>query len=153
MERKIRVSAGAIIIREDEILLVRAKNSDGNDFLVAPGGGVESDEGINQACIREAREETGIEVKPCKILFVEDLVWQNKRVVKIWFLCNVTGGELARTQGAIEEGLIEARWFRKDQLKNEIVFPTVIMHYDWGSFAEDNWKTQYLGMGNSDFDL
>jgi hypothetical protein len=29
----------------------------------------------------------------------------------------------------------------------------VIMHYDWGSFAEDNWKTQYLGMGNSDFDL
>jgi hypothetical protein len=74
-------------------------------------------------------------------------------VVKIWFLCNVTGGELARTQGAIEEGLIEARWFRKNQLKNEIVFPAVIMHFDWDSFAEDNWKTQYLGMGNSDFDL
>jgi hypothetical protein len=34
MERKFRVSAGAIIIRGDEILLVRAKNSDGNDFLV-----------------------------------------------------------------------------------------------------------------------
>jgi len=63
------------------------------------------------------REETGIEVSTCKILFIEDLVWQNKRVVKTWFLCNVTGGELARTQGAIEEGLIEARWFRKNQLK------------------------------------
>ena len=153
MERKFRVSAGAIIIRGDEILLVRTKNSDGNDFLVGPGGGVESNEGINQACIREVREETGIEVRPDKILFVEDLVWQNKRVVKIWFLCNVTGGELTRTPGAIEEGLIEAGWFRKDQLKNEIVFPAVIMHYDWGSFIEDHWKTQYLGMNNSDFDL
>jgi hypothetical protein len=74
---------------------------------------------------------------------VEDLVWQNKRVVKIWFLCNVIGGELTRTQGAIEEGLIEARWFRKDQLKNEIVFPAVIIRYNWGSFIEDNWKTQF----------
>jgi ADP-ribose pyrophosphatase YjhB (NUDIX family) len=153
MERKFRVSAGAIVIRGYEILLVRAKNSEGYDFLVGPGGGVESNEGINQACIREVREETGIEVSTCKILFIEDLVWQNKRVVKTWFLCNVTGGELARTQGAIEEGLIEARWFRKNQLKNEIVFPAVIMRYDWGSFKQDNWKTQYLGMGNSDFDL
>ena len=153
MERKFRVSAGAIVIRGDEILLVRAKNSEGYDFLVGPGGGVESNEGINQACIREVREETGIEVSTCKILFIEDLVWQNTRVVKIWFLCNVIGGEFARTQGAIEEGLIEARWFRKNQLKNEIVFPAVIMRYDWGSFKQDNWKTQYLGMGNSDFDL
>jgi len=153
MERKFRVSAGAIVIRGDEILLVRAKNSEGKDFLVGPGGGVESDEGINQACIREVQEETGIEVRPCKILFIEDLVWENKRVVKIWFLCDVAGGKLTRTQGAIEEGLIEAGWFRKDQLKNEIVFPAVIMHHDWGSFKEDNWKTQYLGMGNSDFDL
>jgi ADP-ribose pyrophosphatase YjhB (NUDIX family) len=153
MERKFRVSAGAVTIRGDEILLVRAKNSDGHDFLVGPGGGVENDEGINQTCIREVREETGIEVRPCKILFVEDLVWQNKRVVKIWFLCNVAGGELTRTPGAIEEGLIEAGWFHKDQLKNEIVFPAVIMCCDWDSFIEDNWKTQYLGMENSDFDL
>jgi 8-oxo-dGTP diphosphatase len=153
LERKFRVSAGAIIIRGDEILLVRTLNSDRKDFLVAPGGGVESDEGINQACIREVREETGFEVRPDKILFIEDLVWQNKRVVKIWFLCNVTGGELTRTKGAIEEGLIEAGWFRKDQLKNEIVFPAVLMHYNWGSFSEDNWKTQYLGMKNSDLDL
>ena len=153
MERKLRMSAGAIIIRGDEILLVRTLNSGGKDFLVAPGGGVENNEGIDQACIREVREETGIEVRPGKILFIEDLVWQNKRVVKIWFLCNIAGGELTRTQGAIEEGLIEARWFRKDQLKNEIVFPTVLMRYDWGSFMEDNWKTQYLGMKNSDFDL
>jgi len=27
------------------------------------------------------------------------------------------------------------------------------MHHNWGSFIEDNWKTQYLGMENSDFDL
>jgi 8-oxo-dGTP diphosphatase len=153
MERKFRVSAGAIVIRGDEILLVRTKNSDGSNFLVGPGGGVESNEGINQAVVREVREETGLEVRPHKILFIEDLVWQNKRVVKTWFLCNVVGGELARTQGAIEERLIEANWYRKDQLKNENVFPAVLLCYDWSSFIEDNWETQYLGMENSDFEI
>jgi hypothetical protein len=33
LERKFRVSAGAIIIRNDEILLVRTLNSEGKDFL------------------------------------------------------------------------------------------------------------------------
>lgn len=81
------------------------------------------------------------------------MVWQNKRVVKTWFLCNVVGGKLERTQGAIEEGLIEARWYRKDQLKNENVFPAVLLSYDWGSFLKDNWETQYLGMKDSDFEI
>lgn len=53
MERELRVSAGAIVIKDNEALLVRAKNSDGGDFLVGPGGGVESNEGINHAVVRE----------------------------------------------------------------------------------------------------
>jgi 8-oxo-dGTP diphosphatase len=73
MEREHRISAGAIIIQDDQILLVRYKHSDGKSFLVGPGGGVLSDEGINQAVVREVREETGLEVSPCKILVPEKL--------------------------------------------------------------------------------
>jgi ADP-ribose pyrophosphatase YjhB (NUDIX family) len=86
MEREHRISAGAIVIKGDEILLVRYKDSDGNSFLVGPGGGVLSDEGINEAVVREVREETGLEVSPYRILFVEDLLWRRYRIVKIWFL-------------------------------------------------------------------
>jgi ADP-ribose pyrophosphatase YjhB (NUDIX family) len=116
MEREHRISAGAIVVRKDQILLVRYNTAEGKNFLVGPGGGVLSDEGLYQAVIREVREETGLEINPYRVLFVEDLLSRRHRMVKIWLLCNLVGGELTKTQGALEEGIIEAGWYRKDQL-------------------------------------
>jgi ADP-ribose pyrophosphatase YjhB (NUDIX family) len=151
MEREHRISAGAIVIKGDEILLVRYKDSDGNSFLVGPGGGVLSDEGINEAAVREVREETGLEVSPYRILFVEDLLSRRYRMVKIWFLCNLIGGQLAHTQGAIKEGIAEAGWYRKDQLFNEVVYPSVLLSQNWDTFFKDNWESKYLELRNADF--
>jgi len=94
MEREHRISAGAIVIQEDRILLVRYNSTDGKSYLVGPGGGVLGNEGIHQAVVREVREETGLEVNPQKVLFVEDLLSRRHRIVKIWFLCNLIGGQL-----------------------------------------------------------
>jgi ADP-ribose pyrophosphatase YjhB (NUDIX family) len=155
MEREHRISAGAIVIKGDEILLVRYKDSDGNSFLVGPGGGVLSDEGINEAVVREVREETGLEVAPHKnrILFVEDLAFSRYRLTKIWFLCDLTGGQLADTEGAREEGISEVGWYRRDQLDNEVVYPPPLLSYDWNTFLKDNWETIYLEIRNADFDF
>ncbi|MBN1192048.1 MAG: NUDIX domain-containing protein [Dehalococcoidales bacterium] len=72
MEKAHRISAGAIIFKEDRILLVRYNNTYGKNFLVEPGGGILGNEGIYRALIRAGREETGIEVSPHSVLFVED---------------------------------------------------------------------------------
>src|SRR4030043_1900994 len=128
MEREHRISAGAIVIQEDKILLVRYKNSYGKSFLVGPGGGVLNNEGINQAIIREVREETGLEVSPVKILLVQDLLSRRHRITKIWFLCNLVGGQLEKTQNATEEGIIEVGWYRRDQLNDEVVYPTGLLN-------------------------
>jgi len=40
MARKYRISAGAIIIENNRVLLVRSKNAREGNYLVAPGGGV-----------------------------------------------------------------------------------------------------------------
>jgi 8-oxo-dGTP diphosphatase len=143
-EREHRISAGAIVIREDRILLVRYSNAEGKSFLVGPGGGVLGNEGLYQAVMREVREETGIEVRPFRILFVEDLLYQHYRIEKIWLLCNLVGGQLARTQGAIEEGIAEAMWYRKDQLQNEVVYPPTLLSYNWNAFFQDIWEARYL---------
>ncbi len=66
---------------------------------------------------------------------------------------NTIGGKLSRTQGAIEESLIEAKWYRRDQLKNEIVFPSVLLSHDWSSFLKENWESKYLEMKDFDFEL
>jgi len=146
-----RISAGAIIIRKEEILLVRYKNNDGDSYLVGPGGGALNDEGINQTVIREVREETGLEVSPQKILFVEDLIWRQYRIMKTWFLCDLVGGKLDRTQGAVEVGIGEAIWYCKEQLRNETVYPFILMIYDWDTFFKNNWETKYLGFATAKF--
>lgn len=90
MSREQRIAAGAIIIQEEKILLVRYNERHRRSYLVGPGGGVHSDdESITQALMREVKEETGLEVSPCKLLFVEDLLSSCYRMVKIWFLCNI----------------------------------------------------------------
>ena len=85
------------------------------------------DESITQALEREVKEETGLEVNPFKLLFVEDLLSSHYRMVKIWFLCHAVGGQVEKTQGAIDEGIIEVRWYKRDELTNEAVYPPVLL--------------------------
>ena len=72
-------------------------------------------------------------------------------MVKIWLLCELIGGQLKNTQGATDEGITEVGWYLKDQLQNEIVYPAVLLSYDWGSFFKDNWKSKYLELRNANF--
>ena len=152
MSREQRIAAGAIIIHEEKILLVRYKDRHRRSYLVGPGGGVHSDdESITQALRREVKEETGLEVSPYKLLFVEDLLSSHYRMVKIWFLCSVVGGQVEKTQGAIDEGIVEARWYGRDELINEVVYPPVLMSENWESFFDSTHELKYLELRDADF--
>jgi len=147
-----RIAAGAIIIQKDKILLVRYKGRNKKSYLVGPGRAVHSDdESITQALKREVKEETGLEVNPFKLLFVEDLLSSRNRHAKIWFLCSITGGQVEKTQGAINEGIIEVGWYRRDELTNEVVYPPVLLDESWQSFSTDSFKSRYLELRIADF--
>lgn len=145
-----RIAASAIILHEDKILLVRYKQGE-SSFLVGPGGGVHVNEDLNQALVREVKEETGLIVQPGKMLFVEDLLTEHYRMIKFWFFCAIIEGQLKQTQEAKEEGIIEVSWFSKDDLQNEIVYPSIIMDVDWTIFCKDNWQTKYLELKKARF--
>ena len=151
VEREHRISVGAIVIQEDHVLLVRYDGAAGTSYLVGPGGGVLGNESIHQAAVREVREETGLEVSPQKVIFVEDLLSQRHRIVKIWFLCNLIGGQLTNTEGALEEGITDAAWYRRDELLNEVVYPPELLSYDWEAFPRHNWESKYLELRETDF--
>ena len=154
MDKELRISAGAIILHEGRILLVRhGAARHGRSFLVGPGGRIENDESIPQAAAREVKEETGLEVNPGKILFIEDLVSPRYRVVKTWFLCKPAGGKPVVTQNAIDEEIVNAGWYRKEELKNEVVYPSILLDIDWHTFTEDSWETRYLESKGADIDF
>lgn len=62
-----RVSARGIIIENDTVVLMfRRKITDGGnvkEYYVVPGGGVEQDENLEEAVLREIKEELNVDVK------------------------------------------------------------------------------------------
>ena len=71
--------AGAIIIKDNKILLIRRIKKDwlvphslgegGGEYWVFPGGGVEAGETPEQAMVREIQEELSLDVTEYKLLF------------------------------------------------------------------------------------
>jgi len=56
-----RKRAAAIIIQDGMVLLIR-RIKPGRDYYTLPGGGVKLDETFAEACSREVKEETGLDV-------------------------------------------------------------------------------------------
>jgi len=142
-----RIAAAGIVLHNNTILLVRYTAPNGTSYLVGPGGGVDSEEDVHQALIREVHEETRLEVKPIKLLFIEDLLSQKNRMLKLWFLCQYTGGTLTQqTDEANTEGIVEVSWYNKEQLTNETVYPALIKELDWSTLARNDFQVCYLPM-------
>ncbi|MBU1255568.1 NUDIX domain-containing protein [Patescibacteria group bacterium] len=57
-----------VIIKNNKILLMR-RVRDGREYFVFPGGGVEENETIEEAIIREIKEKLSIDAKIDKLLF------------------------------------------------------------------------------------
>jgi len=153
LRRTHRISAGAIVLDQEKLLLVRYGRKDGNSFLAGPGGGVHMREGLTGAVVREVREETGLEVNPfpCRVLLVEEFLSQKHRHIKIWLLCRLVRGEMTKTREAEKEGIIEVGWYSRSELENEEVYPSLLSTSDWPSFLENSWETRYLELHKANF--
>ena len=96
----------AVIFRGSEVLLVRRGNQPSKGKLGIPGGVVELGETAEEAVVREVKEETGIRVKPLRVLDVLDSIVRDDEggirfhYVLLEFLCEPLGGELRASSDA-----------------------------------------------------
>jgi 8-oxo-dGTP diphosphatase len=90
-----RVRVAALLLAEGRIVLVRHRRG-AKTYHLLPGGGVERDETLDKALVREALEETGLDVRVVKPLFISDTLAPagGLHVVNITFLAEITGGEI-----------------------------------------------------------
>ncbi|MED0872992.1 NUDIX hydrolase [Bacillus mobilis] len=92
MENVMQVRVTGILIEDEKLLLVKQKVANRDWSL--PGGRVENGETLEEAMIREMREETGLEVKIKKLLYVCDKPDVRPSLLHITFLLERIEGEI-----------------------------------------------------------
>jgi ADP-ribose pyrophosphatase YjhB (NUDIX family) len=95
-ERVIRVGTRAVIFNSDnEILVAHCLNPE-KDYYFLPGGGVWFHEKIEDCLVREVKEETGLNVKAERLLWVRDFIegFPDLHGIEIFFLAIIIGGKL-----------------------------------------------------------
>jgi ADP-ribose pyrophosphatase YjhB (NUDIX family) len=66
------VGVGALILRDDKVLLVRRAQDPGKGYWTNPGGYIEQHEPIEETVVREVLEETGVRAKVKGIVAFRD---------------------------------------------------------------------------------
>lgn len=62
MSLRVEVAVGAVAVDHQRLLLIRRGHGPGAGYWSVPGGRVEPGETLHEAVVREAMEETGLEV-------------------------------------------------------------------------------------------
>jgi ADP-ribose pyrophosphatase YjhB (NUDIX family) len=100
-----KVAVGTILRRDDgDVVLVKRAIEPGYGRWVFPGGYVDRGEEVQVAALREAREETGFDIRIDRLVGIYS--YAGRTPIIIVYAASIVGGTLA----VDEEGL-EARWF------------------------------------------
>ena len=119
------VGVGAVIVRENRVLLILRGTPPLLGEWSLPGGVLECGETLRDAVAREAREETGLMVETGEMLGVyERIIHGNEGRVRyhyvlLDFLCRPVGGDLKAGSDAAD-----VRWFTREEL------PALNLAYD-----------------------
>lgn len=112
------VGAGACILREGKLLLIRRGAEPGKGRWSIPGGLVELGENVEDAMVREAKEEVGLDVKAVKLvdvfdsLTLDDLGRVQYHFVVVNFLVRLVGGRLHTA-----DDVTESKWVPLDEVE------------------------------------
>jgi len=113
------VGVGAIIVQNGKILIVRRSSEPGKGKWSVPGGLVELGETVEQAVVREVREECGLDVEVDRLIDVVDSMTfdRNGRLkyhfIILDFFVKIKGGELRPGDDAKE-----AMWVPLEEVEN-----------------------------------
>ncbi|MDX8000138.1 NUDIX domain-containing protein [Xenorhabdus sp. Reich] len=132
----IRISAKAIIICKDQILLVRYK-SDSDEWYTLPGGGQLFGETLTQTLIRECLEETTYKIEPARLVFVREYIGSNhefaefdKNVhqIELMFLASLAdkNPDIHNLDINADRDQIGAQWISLGDVINLPLFPAVL---------------------------
>lgn len=102
------VGVAAVVLSGDGVLLTLRGNEPSKGRWGLPGGVVELGETVEDALIREVKEETGVLIEPSRLLSVFDSIVRDEdhkvryHYVLCEYLCSVVGGALLASSDAMD---------------------------------------------------
>lgn len=133
-------TAGLVRNQKNHILLINSPKR-GWEF---PGGMVEPGESLQEALVREIREETGVNV------FVEGFIGICKNIetdiVNIDFICQYSGGDLRTSEESTE-----VKWVPEEEALKMITFPLTKKRL--GRMLSGNKEISYFSFKREPFEI
>ncbi len=110
-----------VVIRDGKVLLMPT-----NGKYAVPGGSIDLGENHTDALVREIKEETGLDIKPTKLLTVYTSLYKsfktgkNFHCLQLFYLCEIVGNSAEQPAFTADEQkyLKPAEWHNISELKN-----------------------------------
>lgn len=118
-----RIRIAVVIVQDDRILLVQHRKGP-KCYWLLPGGGLDFGETIEECVRRELLEETNLEVKLKKPLFISESIPKDRHrhIVNLVFESEVVGGSLKK---GVEEILQDVKFFSLTELDELTIYPPI----------------------------
>jgi 8-oxo-dGTP diphosphatase len=132
----IRNAARALILQEDNILLLRKDGYETGERFALPGGGQDLGETLEQALNRECLEEIGTRVEIRDLVYVADCFKprdtsprSTRHLVEFLFACTVPDDYVPMNGHHPDKHQVEVVWIRLDELADMPLYPRSLAPY------------------------
>jgi len=153
MNDNYRIRVGVVLIEQSKILLVKMHRENSRDIYVLPGGGVHHKESLVEAAIREIKEETNLDIKLVKILYLKSLHSCDDGSIEIIFLGKISGGLLKKGYDPEDKGkniLKEVNFLDISNLKNINFHPKQLKNILEEDF-KNGFRNDVVYLGNFEY--
>lgn len=112
-----RVAVGAIVFKDNKILLVRRGKPPADNLWAIPGGRVEIGETLQEAAEREILEETGIAIRARVPVYTFDVIDRDSRGrIRFHYVIVDLTADYIRGEPRAGDDASAARWISSDEL-------------------------------------